>query len=278
MRLYESLSYLNNNNNHNDNIDRVSCNNGNGGVSRYTNGNSSGNTVKTFTSNGNQQSNIDSLTFTAAKTATNNSYFEFDNSLDGDALNAQQNWQLETEFTKALSALNETYCFYGSHRILKSREHLNADDDNANGNVEGDVNTIQSNAADKIDLIDESSSDIEAEINRLINRSNLCRQNFECESYKSVAPNEDQLMDEEGELISNTIRLSIKENWLFLQYFFPFSFAEEFSSLSISASLSAEKPSYPRGIINPNYPGLYIWSEVNSHSIDNEVFFQVSNI
>lgn len=222
MRLYESLSYLNNNNNinnnnnnHNDNIDRVGCNNDNdngGGVGRYSNGNSNGNTVKTFTSNGNQQSNIDSSTFTSTKTATTNLYLEFDNSPDRDALNAQRNWQLETEFTKALSALNETYCFYGSHRKLKLREHPNAEDDNTNGNgiCNGDVNSIQPKSTDKIDLIDEPSSDIEAEINRLINRSNLCRHNFECESYRSAAPNE-ELMDEEGELNSQTFRFSIKE-------------------------------------------------------------------
>lgn len=34
------------------------------------------------------------------------------------------------------------------------------------------------------------------------------------------------------------------------------SLSEEFSSLSISASLSTDKPTYPRGIINPNYPGF----------------------
>lgn len=204
MRLYESLSYLNNNNNNNhanDNIDRLSSGYnssnsdsiGNGGF--YLNGNSSVNTVKTFTSNGNQQSNIDCLTTTTTKTATTNEYFDSNGS---DALNSSQNWRLETEFTKALSALNETYCFYGSHRKLKSREHLDINDDNVNGN---DVNSNELIKKDTVDLIDESSSDIEAEINRLISRSNLCRQNFECESQNNITPNtEEQLMDEEGKI------------------------------------------------------------------------------
>lgn len=224
MRLYESLSYLNNNNNNNNNhhandnnIDCVSNNNSSSGISRYSNGNSSGNTVKTFTSNGNQQSNIDSVTFTSAKTATTNSYFGFDDSVGSDALNSQRNWQLETEFTRALSALNETYCYYGTQRKLKSRERLDIDDDNANGN---DVNSIEPKSRDTIDLIDETSSDIEAEINRLIDRGNLCRQNFECESYKSAAPNtEEQLMDEEGTQFSYYEHQSIM-NYFLKNFFF----------------------------------------------------------
>lgn len=189
MRLYESLSYVNNNNNNNishanDNIiDR----------DYHSNGNSSGNTVKTFTTNGNHQSNINGVTVTSPKTAATSTYFEISDSssVGCDVLNA-------------VSALNETYCFYGSHRKLKSREHLNIindsddDDDNANGNG-NIVNSIESKSKDTVDLIDGSSSDIEAEINRLINRSNLCRQNFECESNKDIAPNtEEQFMDEEG--------------------------------------------------------------------------------
>ena len=215
MRLYEPLSYLNSNHNNNNNNNN-NYSHANDIIDRdcYSNGNSIGNTVKTFTSNGNQQSNIDSVTVTSPKAATTTStHFEINSSPSSssssssvgcDVLN--ENWQLETEFSKALSALNETYCFYGSHRKLKSREHLDCvvdedgDDDTANGNGNF-VNSIeQSSKADTVDLIDGSSSDIEAEINRLISRSNLCRQNFECESYKDVTPpnTEEQLMDEEG--------------------------------------------------------------------------------
>lgn len=215
MRLYESLGYLNNNNSNHHHISHANANDNNIDRDCNSNGNLSGNTVKTFTSNGNNQSNIDSVTVTSPKTATTNTYFEISDSLSStsvnsssslvgcDVLNASENWQLETEFSKALSALNETFCFYGSQRKLKSREHLDIDDDNANGNGNGNdnvvVNSIETSSKDTVDLIDDSSSDIEAEINRLINRSNLCRQNFECESNKDIAPNtEEQLMDEEG--------------------------------------------------------------------------------
>lgn len=203
MRLYESLSYINNNNNNNNNHA-----NDNNNIDRgcHSNGNTR---VKTFTSNGNHQSNNDSVIVTAPKTAstTTSAFFECSDSIGNDVLNSTQNWQLETEFSKALAALNETYCFYGSQRKLKSRENLAAnddDDDNANGNGNGNhVNCIEVSALqstkDTIDLIDDSSSDIEAEINQLINRSNLYRQNFECESNKINAPNtEEQFMDEEG--------------------------------------------------------------------------------
>ncbi|XP_031616977.1 M-phase inducer phosphatase [Contarinia nasturtii] len=235
MRLYESLSYLNNNNNNNNHA------NDNNNIDRGCHSN--GNTVKTFTSNGKHQSNNDSVIGTAPKTATTTTaYFECSDSIGSDVLNSTRNWQLETEFSKALAALNETYCFYGSQRKLKSRENLattDNDDDNANGN---DVNHNESLdlTKDTVDLIDDSSSDIEAEVNRLINRSNLCRQNFE--SHQINAPNtEEQLMDEE----------------------------EEFSSLSISASLSAEKSPYPRGIINPNYPGFqHLAHTLSEHFVD----------
>lgn len=47
------------------------------------------------------------------------------------------------------------------------------------------------------------------------------------------------------------------------------SFSEEFSSLSISASLSTDKPTYPRGIINPNYPGFqHLAHTLSEHFVD----------
>lgn len=196
MRLYESLSYLNNNNNNNnhhasENIDFLSGN-------FQSNGNNSNSvSVKTFTSNGNQQSNNDSDLVESSKTlAEPHSYFEISESIGSDVLNSQQNWQLEADLSKAFASFNETYCFYGSHRKLKSRENLHFnDDDNANGN---DVHLNVISSKDCVDLID-SSPDLEAEINRLINRGNLCRQNFEHESFKVTAPDtEEQFMDEEG--------------------------------------------------------------------------------
>lgn len=221
MRFNESLSYLNNNNNNNhhanDNIDRLSTN-------LHSNANI---TVKTFTSNGNQQLNNDSDLVKSSKTAAPNPYFEIAESIGSDVLNSQRNWQLETDFGKTLSAYNETYCFYGSHRKLKSREnlHLN-DDDNANGN---DVDSNELSLKESVDLIDDSSSDIEAEITRLIDRSNLCRQNFEDESYKEVASTtEEQLMDEEGKTQSiqtdNFILSGDFSFQYFLNAFFRFNF------------------------------------------------------
>lgn len=193
MRLYESLSYENNNNNNNihhanDNIDRLSRN-------LHLNASS---TVKTFTTNGNQQSANDGDLVESLKTIASDPYFEVSESIGSDVLSSQQNWQLDTDFGKTLSSHNETYCFYGSHRKLMSRENLNVnDDDNANGN---DANSNGLHPKECVDLIDDSSSDIEAEITRLINRSNLCRQNYENESLKEVEPTtEDQCMDEEGD-------------------------------------------------------------------------------
>lgn len=210
MRFYESLSYLNNNNN---NISNFNGNgNGNGGgtninsnyqhhasqnIDRTSNCNAV-QTVKTFTTNGNHQSNIND-----SDTDTQNSYFEVNDSInvDGGALNSHQNWPLERDLGKSLAAaFNETYSFYGTHRTLKTRENdLNDDDDNANGNI-SNFNAFKKSGS--IDLIDDSSSDIEAELNDLINRSNLCRQNFEYESNKGLTAitshSDDQFMDEEG--------------------------------------------------------------------------------
>lgn len=215
MRFYESLSYLNNNTNQSNgnnnsnyqhhasqNIDRTINT-----LQALNSDCSAVQTVKTFTSNGNHQSDSDSDGILESIEAANtqNSYFELNESNDGVALSSQQNWQLETDFGKSLAAaFNETYCFYGSHRTLKSRENLDLnDEDNANGNVDknGDDLNEFGRARDAIDLIDGTSSDIEAELNHLINRSNLCRQNFECESNKeltAVTHTDDQLMDEEG--------------------------------------------------------------------------------
>lgn len=195
MRLYESLSYSHNNDNNSNNIHTSDKNIDRGCNS---NENTSGNTVKTFTTNGNHQSNIDCVTVTSAtpkKSTVTCSFFE---------QNESQHWLLESELTKALSALNETDYFYGSQQKLKTRENLetnlNDDDDCANGNV---IKRIEANSKDCVDLINESSLDYEAEINRLINRSNLCRQNYECESHKITATEtEEQLMDEEGTLFS----------------------------------------------------------------------------
>lgn len=211
MRFYESLSYSNNNNidnnntnyqhHANQNIDRTSN-------TLQSNGNcSTVQTVKTFSSNGNQQSNGDSETILESiKTAnTPNSYFEINESIVDDALSSQQNGPLETDYGKSLAAaFNETFYFYGSHRTLKPREHLDLNsDDNANGNVNenGNDSSESESARDSIDLIDDSSSDFEAELDHLINRSKLCRQNFEYESNKeltAVSNTDDQLMDEEG--------------------------------------------------------------------------------
>lgn len=48
-----------------------------------------------------------------------------------------------------------------------------------------------------------------------------------------------------------------------------FEIAEEFSSLTISASLSADKQPYPRGIINPNYPGFqHLAHTLSEHFVD----------
>lgn len=57
------------------------------------------------------------------------------------------------------------------------------------------------------------------------------------------------------------------------------SFTEEFSSLSISASLSTDKPNhetsltYPRGIINPNYPGF----QHLAHTLSEPIFVDHHN-
>lgn len=200
MRLYESLSYLNNNNHNNNNNNNNNFNHTNDNIDRMSNSslNSNGFTVKTFTSNGNQQSNIDSDPVLASSTTKtiDLSVNEESSSIGRDELNFKRNWQLDTtDFNKTPSPLNETYCFYGSHRKLKLRENLDTEDsDKANGN---DANSIVPISKDTIDLIDDSSSDIEAEINRLINRSNLCRQQFEC-AVKVAPTSEEQFMDEEG--------------------------------------------------------------------------------
>lgn len=222
MRFYESLSYLNNNNNNVSNFNGNGNGNGhgNGGTSVYQhhasqNIDRTGNcnamqTVKTFTSNGNHQSDSndsdsDTILESIKTDNTQNSYFELNESInvDGGALNSHQNWPLERDLGKSLAAaLNETYCFYGTHRTLKTRENdVNVDDDNANGNHISNANEFKKSGS--IDLIDDSSSsDIEAELNDLINRSNLCRQNFEYESNKGLTTvtnqSDDQFMDEEG--------------------------------------------------------------------------------
>lgn len=236
MRLYEPLSYMSNNNNNNNhandnNIDRMNSN----GL------HSNGNTVKTFTSNGNHQSNIDSVTVASPNNSTATvqtaTYFERNDLVGSDELNEKQNWHLDTlEFGKiAALPLNETYCFYGSHRKLKLREsNPAAEDDKANGNNNNsncngnnnnngnDLNVDdESNSKDTIDLIDDSSSDIEAEINRLINRSNLCRQQFECESHTKAAPTtEDQFMDEEGNGFCSAFLLRHQFRFFFFVCFF----------------------------------------------------------
>lgn len=222
MRFHESLSYLNNNNNNNiGNFNGNGNGNGNGGGSNSNyqhhgsqNIDRTGNcnavqTVKTFTSNGNHQSNIndsDTILDSIKTDNTQNSYFEINESInvDGGALNSHQNWPLERDLGKSLAAaFNETYSFYGTHRTLKTRENdVNEDDDNANGNI-SNFNVFKKSGS--IDLIDDSSSsDIEAELNDLINRSNLCRQNFEYESNKGLTSitshSDDQFMDEEGTL------------------------------------------------------------------------------
>lgn len=211
MRFYESLSYLNNNN-----IDVSGNGNGshnnNSSYQHHANQNidrsNNCGTVKTFTSNGNHQSSssndADTILESIKTDNTHNSYFEVNESTNVDGgYSANQNWPLETDFGKSLAAaFNESYCFYGSHRTLKTRENDLNDDDNANGNGNDNGSNETKKLQNSIDLIDDSSSDIEAELNHLINRSNLCRQNFEYESNKGLTTittnTDDQFMDEEG--------------------------------------------------------------------------------
>lgn len=202
MRFHESMGILNNANhnlNSNNNNNNFSSNyndhsnsnlNSNLNSDSNLNANTNANTVKTFTSNGNYQAFSTSPYSSAYSTAD---ITDYSNEISN--YNTQQN--LETVFNNALLKSNDSNCFYGSYRRLKLRENVN----NANNvnDVERDEN-LNGNLT-KIDIGgNDDCSDIESEINRLINRSNLCRQNFECgrDNNRTTHNFEDNFMDEEG--------------------------------------------------------------------------------
>lgn len=196
MRLYESLGYLNNNNNINDNGNHASHYNGNSNLNNVNAGNAGSNTVKTFTTNGNYPVNLTNLQHSACSTDEIDGY-------NGDY--TEQGF--EAVLNNAIFQTTDTNCFYGSQRRLKSRENVNgfedtdADDDDGDdddGNLNGNQGRVES------DCIDDSS-DIEAEINHLISRSNLCRQNFEVCNGNDGKTTDDcgnQFMDEEGKFLN----------------------------------------------------------------------------
>lgn len=186
MRFYESLGYLNNNNNNNSNGNG----NGNSNYATHYNGNSNlnnsnagntgstgNNSVKTFTTNGNYQ------------VKSTNSYQSAYSTGEIDEYNGDYTEQgFEAVLNNALLQTTDTNCFYGSQRRLKSRENVNDFEDDE-GNLNGNQRRVE------VDGIDDSS-DIEAEINHLISRSNLCRQKFEVCNADDNCGN--QFMDEEG--------------------------------------------------------------------------------
>lgn len=186
MRFYESLGYLNNNNNINGNDNHASHYNGNSKLNNanagYT-GNTGNNTVKTFTTNGNYQ------------VKSTNSYQSAYSTDEIDGYNGDYTEQgIETVLNNAIFQTTDTNCFYGSQRRLKSRENVNDFENDDDGNLNGNQVRVKS------DCIDDSS-DIEAEINHLISRSNLCRENFEVcngDNRKTTDDCGNQFMDEEG--------------------------------------------------------------------------------
>lgn len=161
MRFYDSLGYLNNNNNNNSN--------------NYNslNGNVSGNTVKTFTSNGNHhQSNRGTADVTTGKaTATlDQRYFApfyHDQEISIKTTDS-------TDLCDALTAINSETCFYGLNRKLKPREDITGTNV-AENVIDAEDNDINSNECRTVDF---DEADVEADINHMINRGNSFRRDF----------------------------------------------------------------------------------------------------
>lgn len=211
MRFYDSLGYLNNNNNNNNNSNNY--NNLNGNVS-------SGNTVKTFTSNGNNQTNHNFTTTTTTTTATTK-LTAFDEQYFAPLYHDQNAPdKIEFDLCAALSTINDENCIYGLNRKLKSRENLNElSGDSGIDAVDNDINSNECGSNSAIDEInfDESSSDVEAEINQLINRGNLYRRDF----VENLLDN--NFMDDDEGLFFFVCNLYIliwklKINYLFLDF------------------------------------------------------------
>lgn len=188
MRFYESMGYLSNNKNINENGNHVSHYNGNSNLNNANAGytlNTGNNTVKTFTTNGNYQ------------VKSTNSYQSAYSTDEIDDHNGEYTEEgFEAVLNNAIFQTTDTNCFYGSQRRLKSRENVN-DVEKIDGNLNGNQVRVE------VDCIDDSS-DIEAEINHLISRSNLCRQNFEvCNGNDKETTDNcgNQFMDEEGKSI-----------------------------------------------------------------------------
>lgn len=262
MRFYESLGYLNshNNNNISGNSNYANHYNGNSNLNNANAGyaeNTGNNTVKTFTTNGNYQ---------VKSTISYQSAYSTD---EIDGYNGDYTEQgLEAVLNNAIFQTIDTNCFYGSQRRLKSRENVNDVVDDDGGNLNGNQVRVEVQPFD-------DSADIEAEINHLISRSNLCRKNFEVCNGDGNETSDDcgnQFMDEEGKSNKFPIvfRLTLTPQFRF-EIFFRFNVSEEFFTHSklISETLTTNSLKYPRGIINPNYPGFqHLAHTLSEHFID----------
>lgn len=271
MRFYQSLDYVNNihslnvGNNINGNISSGSNSENNNSSSNI------GSTVKTFTSNGNHQAltkSIDAKSLIHSQNETDN--INFLSNYRNDSI--RHNCVTIKALAQALNSTTtddhtETDAVVGGNQNLGEGENFIS---NSNGNA--------------VDECDDSS---ETNINHMITRGNLYKLNFgaaETEldliernlsgSVECLASSpDDSFMEDDGMTFCfveiptifpslNTIHLNISDDYL----------------STPSPSLNLSEPSYPRGIINPNYPGFqHLAHTLSEHFIDHHQFGNMSD-
>lgn len=133
------------------------------------------------------------------------------------------------------------------------------------------------NGNDEVDDI-EDLSDADTNINRMITRGNLFKLKFNTNgekrsgSVECLASSADEsYMDDEG----NRLIVSADASFPFLNpSFFASAPAEDFYTSPCPSVITSERKSYPRGIINPNYPGFqHLAHTLSEHFIDHHQGF-----